>query len=376
MAKYDALLVGAGLFNAVIAAELTKRGKSVLVVDRRTSVGGNCASTSKDGIEVHQYGAHIFHTSDPAVWEFANRYDMFMPFVNSPIAEYRRAKTDSARIFNLPFNMNTFSQLWPGRCEYPAGAKSIIEEKTREFRKDRYANLEEKALSMVGEEMYELFIRHYTEKQWGCKCTELDPGIITRIPLRFTYDNNYFNDTWQGIPSHGYSRWIAEMMSGATILLGVDYIDERKRLDELADHVFYSGMLDELFGYSEGRLPYRSLRFVTEKFDSANFQGVAVVNHTGPYPEYTRTIEHKHFTPWKPIDETGYTYITLEYPKEFTKGGEAYYPVRNEDSVAMWKTYMDMCPRNMTVTGRLGRFEYNDMDDTIAKALLVAGSVQ
>ena len=301
MAKYDVLLVGAGLFNAVLAASFVEKGKKVLVIDRRTEVGGNCATESVLGITVHKYGAHIFHTSDREAWEFANRFAEFMPFVNSPVAKYINM-TDTEwsckGVYNLPFNMITFAKLWPTECADPASAEMHIGKLTEKFRKLKYDNLEEKALSMVGEEMYELFIKHYTEKQWGCPCTELSPDIITRIPLRFTFDNNYFNDTWQGIPREGYSKWISNMLTGADLVLGEDYLSDRKRWDGEADHVFYSGMLDELFDYSDGCLPYRSLRFQTSQYATSNCQGVAVVNYTGPSPEYTRSIEHKHFAHW------------------------------------------------------------------------------
>lgn len=375
MAKYDVLLVGAGLFNAVLAAKFVELGKKVLVVDRRDSVGGNCATVCSEGIEIHKYGAHIFHTSDYKTWYFANRFDDFMPFVNSPVAVYRQDQYDMPQVFNLPFNMNTFVKVWPDKGFSPLSAKTAIAMATEKYKKDSYANLEEKALSMVGDELYELFIKHYTEKQWGCKCTELSPDIISRIPLRFTFDNNYFNDMWQGIPKHGYSRWIYKMFTGATMMLGVDYITDRKTLDGMADHVFYSGMLDELFDYQHGCLPYRSLEFKTDRLEVENFQGVAVVNHTGPYPEYTRTIEHKHFAPWNHNAMCAdYTFVTREYPRKFEKGGDAYYPVRNTESLTQWNAYHEMLPKNMTATGRLGRFEYNDMDDTIMKAMAVADS--
>ena len=373
MAKYDVLLVGAGLFNAVLATQFVEKGKKVLVVDRRGTIGGNCTTVCDEGIEIHKYGAHIFHTDNYSVWAFAKMYDDFMPFVNSPIAAYRENSGSIPKIFNLPFNMNTFVRVWPGKCVDPYSAKRIIEEQAQKYQKDSYANLEEKALSLVGEEIYELLIKHYTEKQWGCKCTELGPEIISRIPLRFTFDNNYFNDTWQGIPRHGYSKWIHNMLKGATVMLDTDYLSDRKTLDGMADHVFYSGMLDELFDYQHGCLPYRSLEFKTCRINRSNFQGVPVVNYTGPFPDCTRSIEHKHFMPWnKDAIEAEYTFVTNEYPRKFEKGGEAYYPVRNAESLAQWNAYLEMLPKNMTATGRLGRFEYNDMDDTIMKALALS----
>ena len=373
MAEYDVLLVGAGLFNAVLAAKLVEKGRKVLVIDRRNGVGGNCATANLDGIEIHKYGAHIFHTSDREAWTFANRYGEFMPFVNSPVAVYRQDQYDMPQVFNLPFNMNTFVKVWPDKGFSPVSTKAAIATATEKYKKESYANLEEKALSMVGEELYELFIRHYTEKQWGCKCTELSPDIISRIPLRFTFDNNYFNDTWQGIPREGYTKWIDNMLAGAFVMTGVDYISDRKKFDAMADHVFYSGMLDELFDYQHGCLPYRSLEFKTDRWELDNFQGVAVVNHTGPYPEYTRAIEHKHFAPWNHKAMCAdYTFVTRECPRKFEKGGDAYYPVRNTESLAQWNAYHEMLPKSMTATGRLGRFEYNDMDDTIIKALAMA----
>lgn len=373
MNNYDVLLVGAGLYNAVLAAKFVEAGKKVLVIDRRDTIGGNCATENDNGITVHKYGAHIFHTSDRETWEFANRYDTFHPFVNSPIAEVHRENTPApVEFYNLPFNMNTFTKLWP-KCVGPADVINHVEEVTAPFRKETYANLEEKALSMVGPEIYELFIKHYTEKQWGCKCTELGPEIISRIPLRFIFDNNYFNDTWQGIPMHGYTAWIHMMFTGATMKLGQDYISDRKFWDSQADHVFFSGMLDELFDYSNGCLPYRSLRFESTRWPTSNFQGVAVVNFTSAWPDYTRSIEHKHFEPWnRTVQESNFSIVTKEYPAKFEKGGDAYYPVRNAESLGMWNEYLAMCPKNMTVTGRLGRFEYNDMDDTIMKALATA----
>lgn len=363
---YDALMVGAGLFNAVLTAKLVERGKSVLVIDRRKEIGGNCATYEDDGITVHKYGAHIFHTSKPDIWNFANRYALFYPFVNSPIAKVLR--NGKAEVYNLPFNMNTFSKLWG--CTSPEKAMELIYMKREPYQKETYSNLEEKALSLVGEEIYELFIKHYTEKQWGCKCTELSPDIIKRIPLRFTYDNNYFDDIWQGIPEGGYTRWIEKMLSGATVLLGADYIPSREKWDSMAGMVFYSGMLDELFDYELGELPYRSLEFSITKPDVHDFQGVAVVNHTTDKSPFTRTIEHKHFMTWnKRILEDCHTILTYEYPKEFSRGGEAYYPVVNEDSKKLYTEYYKMLPSKVYATGRLGRFEYNDMDVTIAKAL-------
>ena len=371
--KFDAILVGAGLFNAVLANKLGRAGKKVLVIERRGELGGNCATERMGTINVHKYGAHIFHTSEKKVWDFANLFDEMMPFVNSPVAMVTREGHTNPEVFNLPFNMNTFTKLWPDVLSV-ADAKKRIEESAKKFDKLVYTNLEERALSMVGEEIYELFIKGYTEKQWGKSCKELDANIITRIPLRFRFDNNYFNDVYQGIPKNGYTHWISNMFDGvAQVITGEDYLKCKDEWNDRADLVFYSGRLDEYFDYSLGDLPYRSLKFVTEEKDTDNYQGVAVVNYTQRHPDYTRTIEHKHFEPWNQLAMMeSKSIVSFEYPQEMTRDTEAYYPVKSKESSELYRKYREMLPLNVIPTGRLGMYRYNDMDDTISQALQLA----
>lgn len=371
--KFDAILVGAGLFNAVLANKLGRAGKKVLVIERRGELGGNCATERMGTINVHKYGAHIFHTSEKKVWDFANLFDEMMPFVNSPVAMVTREGHTNPEVFNLPFNMNTFTKLWPDVLSV-ADAKKRIEESAKKFDKLVYTNLEERALSMVGEEIYELFIKGYTEKQWGKSCKELDANIITRIPLRFRFDNNYFNDVYQGIPKNGYTQWISNMFDGvAQVITGEDYLKCKDEWNDRADLVFYSGRLDEYFDYSLGDLPYRSLKFVTEEKDTDNYQGVAVVNYTQRHPDYTRTIEHKHFEPWNQLAMMeSKSIVSFEYPQEMTRYTEAYYPVKSKESSELYRKYSEMLPLKVVPTGRLGMYRYNDMDDTISQALRLA----
>lgn len=371
--KFDAILVGAGLFNAVLANKFGRAGKKVLVIERRGELGGNCATERMGTINVHKYGAHIFHTSEKKVWDFANLFDEMMPFVNSPVAMVTREGHTKPEVFNLPFNMNTFTKLWPDVLSV-ADAKKRIEESAKKFDKPPYTNLEERALSMVGEEIYELFIKGYTEKQWGKSCKELDSNIITRIPLRFRFDNNYFSDVYQGIPKNGYTHWISNMFDGvAQVITGEDYLKCKDEWNDRADLVFYSGRLDEYFDYSLGDLPYRSLKFVTEEKDTDNYQGVAVVNYTQRHPDYTRTIEHKHFEPWNQLAMMeSKSIVSFEYPQEMTRDTEAYYPVKSKESSELYRKYREMLPPNVVPTGRLGMYRYNDMDDTISQALQLA----
>jgi UDP-galactopyranose mutase len=324
-------------------------------------------------INVHKYGAHIFHTSEKKVWDFANLFDEMMPFVNSPVAMVTREGHANPEVFNLPFNMNTFTKLWPDVLSV-ADAKKRIEESAKKFDKLVYTNLEERALSMVGEEIYELFIKGYTEKQWGKSCKELDANIITRIPLRFRFDNNYFNDVYQGIPKNGYTQWISNMFDGvAQVITGEDYLKCKDEWNARANLVFYSGRLDEYFDYSLGDLPYRSLKFVTEEKDTDNYQGVAVVNYTQRHPDYTRTIEHKHFEPWNRLAMMeSKSIVSFEYPQEMTRDTEAYYPVKSKESTELYRKYCEMLPFKVVPTGRLGMYRYNDMDDTISQALQLA----
>jgi len=369
--EFDYLMVGAGLFNAVLTAKFVAAGKKVLVVERRKVVGGNCYTYDDDGITVHKYGAHIFHTSNRDVWDFANKYADFHPFVNSPIAMVDTPNGTQA--WNLPFNMNTLTRFDPA-CLTPADAEHLLAELRAPFYKDHYDNLEEKALSMVGLGIYDMFIRGYTEKQWGKPCDELPPEIITRIPVRTTYDNNYFNDDYQGIPVGGYTRWIINMLAGSTVLTGMDYLSNREKLDSSARIVFYSGRPDELFDYKLGELEYRGLRFETEDCPGENYQGVAVVNYPSKTVPYTRKIEHRHFmsrTEQASIKRT-HTVVSTEYPVAAAKGDDAFYPVNTTENRDRYHEYVAMKPANMVFTGRLGLNRYNDMDDTIAQALDMA----
>lgn len=366
--EYDAVLVGAGLYNAALAAQMVDAGMKVLVLERRDSVGGNCADVKMDGILVHRHGAHIFHTSDVNVWNFACRFCEMMPYVNSPIALTRRKPENALGAYNLPFNMNTFSKIWSAVHE-PDAMREIIEHEAMPFVKDSYANLEEKALSMVGPTIYNMFIKGYTEKQWGKQCTELPPDIITRIPLRFDFDNNYFNDIYQGIPKDGYTAWINSMLDGADVICGVDYLKSRKVWDAKAPLVYYSGRVDELLDYRLGDLPYRSLKFDTQRLDVQNYQGVAVVNFPLAEHRHTRSIEHKHFARWDAEAKAlPYTYVTHEYPAAMGVGTEPYYPVRDQRGIDLFESYSGLVPPNIRLTGRLGKFLYADMDDTIAAA--------
>lgn len=362
--KYNFLLVGAGLFNAVCAKELTDRGFSCLVIDRRSHVGGNCYTewNSIASCYEHVYGAHIFHTSKKHIWNYVNNISEFNNFVNSPVANYH------GKIYNLPFNMNTFVRLF--NVSTPDEALKKIE--SERVKIDNPKNLEEQALSLVGKTIYETLIKEYTEKQWGCKCEDLPPEIIKRLPLRFTYNNNYFNDTYQGIPYNGYTFIINKMLSKCDVVLDkevdIDYIN-RLITSRCVGQVIYTGRIDELFKYVHGCLDYRSLRFETELVPKDNVQGNAVVNYTSHDVPYTRIIEHKFFNP--PAFDTGYSLITKEYPIS-ADISEAYYPINNERNMEIYKKYrsdVDSLNSGLYVEGRLGRYEYNDMDKTIEKAL-------
>ena len=356
---YDILLVGAGLFNAVLAHHFIKQGKSVLVVEKRNHIAGNCYTYNEHNIDVHQYGAHIFHTSNEQVWKFVNQFGEFNSFINSPIANYKD------EIYNLPFNMNTFNRLYG--VITPEQAKNQIIKETRDCFTDNPKNLEEQAINLVGKKMYEKLIKHYTEKQWGRKCTELPPEIIKRLPLRFTYDNNYFNDKYQGIPVEGYTRLIAKMYEGADIVLDTDFLKDKEHWEDMTDKVFYSGCIDEYYDYCYGPLEYRSVRFETEVFDKENYQGNAVVNYTSDEEPYTRIIEHKHFNN-RGSDKT---IISKEYSSEWKKGDVPYYPVNNDKNNALYQKYKDIKNDKVVFVGRLGSYKYFDMDDTIEAAFKV-----
>ena len=357
--QYDYLIVGAGLYGAVFAHELTKRGKRVLVIDRRDHIAGNIYTREIEGINVHEYGAHIFHTSDREVWDYVNRFAEFNHYVNCPVAVYKD------ELYNLPFNMNTFSKMWGVRT--PAQAQAKIAEQVAELHITEPKNLEEQALSLVGTDVYTKLIKGYTEKQWGRDCRELPAFIIKRLPCRFTYDNNYFSDRFQGIPMGGYTKMVARMLNGVEVRLGVDYFDLIKAEPEIADTVVYTGCIDEFFGYQLGALQYRSVRFETEVLDEENYQGNAVVNYTEREVPYTRIIEHKHFE----FGQQEKTVISREYSAEWRPGLEPYYPVNDEKNSALYAAYKKLADAqgNVIFGGRLGQYRYYDMDKVIRAAL-------
>ncbi len=360
--KYDYLIVGAGLFGAVFAHEAGKKGKKCLVVDRRNHIGGNIYTEEIEGIQVHRYGAHIFHTSNKEVWEYVNRFAEFNHYINSPIAVYKD------ELYNLPFNMNTFSKMW--NIKIPAEAKEIIDRQIADLGITEPANLEEQALSLVGRDVYEKLIKGYTEKQWGRKCTELPAFIIRRLPLRFTYDNNYFNDRYQGIPIGGYTAIIKKLLEQADVKLGTDYLKERETYKDMADRIVFTGMIDEYFDYILGALEYRSVRFETEVLDCPNYQGNAVVNYTEREVPYTRIIEHKHFE----FSTSDKTVISREYSSEWKVGDEPYYPVNDERNSSLYEKYKELAEKEKRVVfgGRLGAYKYYDMDKVILAALELA----
>ena len=359
MRKYDYLIVGAGLFGSVCARELADRGKRVLVIEKRDHIGGNCYTENVGGIEVHRYGAHIFHTSDKQVWDYVNRFAEFYPFVNSPLAAYK------GELYNLPFNMNTFYRLWGTKT--PQEAKRILE-KQRHNAPAVPANLEEQALKLAGKDIYEKLIKGYTEKQWGRDCRDLPAFILKRVPLRFTFDNNYFNDIYQGIPADGYTAMFEKLLEGTEVRLNTDFLKERGRYENIADTVIYTGTIDEYFGYKYGALEYRSLRFETERLETENYQGNAVVNYTEREVPYTRIIEHKHFSGrGKAVP---FTVITREYPQSWAPGEEAYYPVNDERNERLYEKYRSLAGRGQVVFGgRLGMYKYSDMDKIVLSAL-------
>lgn len=361
MHDYDYLIVGTGLFGAIFAHEATKAGRSCLVVDRRSHIGGNCYTREEDGIHVHQYGAHIFRTSCPKVWAYVNQFAEFNQFVNSPIA------VSHGRVFNLPFNMNTFYALWGTKT--PAEAQAVIACQRAEI-KGEPRNLEEQAIHLVGRDLYELLIKEYTEKQWGRPCRELPSSILRRLPLRFTYDNNYFNARFQGIPIGGYTRIFERLLEGCEVHLGVDYLQESEGLGAIAKRTLYTGAIDAFFDYAEGPLEYRSLRFEEERLEEENHQGVAVVNHNDADVPYTRTIEHKHFE----FGTQPFTIVSKEYPLEWHVGDEPYYPIESEANRARYARYLERAKAHPDIIfgGRLGSYRYTDMQDTIIAALALA----
>ena len=356
---YDYLIVGAGLFGAVFAQQATKSGKRCLVIDRRRHIGGNVYTEPVEGIQVHRYGAHIFHTSDEQVWKYMNQFARFNRYINSPIAVYQN------QIYNLPFNMNTFYQLWGVRT--PQEARQKIREQVAPWQNREPNNLEEQALCLVGEHVYVKLIKGYTEKQWGRDCRDLPPFIIRRLPLRFTYDNNYFSDHYQGIPEGGYTAMIEKMLAGCEVQLKTNYFDFVREHPNVAKKVVYAGSIDEYFGYRLGVLEYRGLRFETQTLPCDNYQGNAVVNYTQREIPYTRIIEHKHFE----FGNQPNTVITHEYPCEWKRGMEPYYPVNNARNQTLYEQYQQLAQQEGRVIfgGRLGEYRYYDMDKTVRSAL-------
>ena len=356
---YDYLIVGAGLYGAVFAYEAKKRGKKCLVIDKRPHIAGNIYTESVEGINVHKYGAHIFHTSDKEIWEYINNFAEFNNYINSPVAVYKD------ELYNLPFNMNTFSKMW--NIKTPDEAKAIIAAQIAELGIEEPKNLEEQALKLVGTDVYTKLIKGYTQKQWGRKCTELPSFIIKRLPLRFTYDNNYFNDRYQGIPIGGYTAVIEKMLDGTDVLLNTDYFDYIKENPDIAGKVVYTGTIDRFYNYCYGALQYRSVRFETEILDSENYQGNAVVNYTDAEVPYTRIIEHKHFE----FGKQPKTVISREYSAEWTEGADPYYPVNDDENSKLYMKYKALADKEDGVIfgGRLGEYKYYDMDKVIRAAL-------
>lgn len=356
---YDYLIIGSGLFGSIFAYEANKRGKKCLVIDKRNHIGGNIYCKEVEGINVHEYGAHIFHTSNKEVWNYINSFAEFNRYTNSPVAIYKD------ELYNLPFNMNTFNKLWDVKT--PAEAKAKIEEQVKESNISNPKNLEEQAISLVGKDIYEKLIKGYTEKQWGTKATDLPSFIIKRLPVRFTYDNNYFNDKYQGIPIGGYTNIIEKMLDGIEVRLNTDFFANRKELEKLADKIVFTGMIDEFYDYKFGTLEYRSLRFEHEILNEENHQGNAVVNYTEYEIPYTRIIEHKHFE----YGTQPKTVITREYPAKWSKGDEPYYPINNERNNEMYEKYKELADKetNVIFGGRLAQYKYYDMHNVIEQAL-------
>lgn len=366
MSMYDFLIVGAGLFGSIFAHEANKAGKRVLVIDKRSHIAGNIYTENMDGIQVHKYGAHIFHTNNKKVWDYVNQFAEFNRYTNSPVAVYKD------ELYNLPFNMNTFSRMWGVKT--PEEAKNKIDEQVKEAGIKEPQNLEEQAISMVGKDIYEKLIEGYTGKQWGRPCRELPSFIIKRLPVRFTYDNNYFNDRYQGIPTGGYTQIIERMLEGVEVKLNTDFFEHKEELMKQAEKVVFTGMIDEYFDYCYGELEYRSLRFETEKLDVDNYQGNAVVNYTEYDVPYTRIIEHKHFEFLCQGEKSGSvqgTVITREYPSDWQKGDEPYYPMNDNRNNKLYAKYKKLAEQeaNVIFGGRLGMYKYYDMHNVVEEAL-------
>lgn len=356
---YDYLIVGSGLFGSVFAHEMHKKGKSCLVLERRPHVGGNIYYENKDGINIHTYGAHIFHTSNKKVWDYVNQFVEFNNYVNSPVANYK------GELYNLPFNMNTFTKMW-GVVTPKEAAEKIAQQRAEAGITDP-KNLEEQAISLIGTDIYTKLIKGYTEKQWGRSCKELPAFIIKRLPVRYTFDNNYFNDRYQGIPVGGYNKLIEGLLAGIEVRTGVDYLKCRDEYKNIAKKIVYTGPIDEYFGYKLGTLEYRGLRFETERLEEENHQGVAVMNYTDRETPWTRIIEHKHFE----FGTQPVTYVTKEYPADWQPGEEAYYPVNNARNQSLYEQYAALAQneQNVIFGGRLAEYKYYDMDDVVESAL-------
>ena len=359
MKKYDYLIVGAGLYGSIFAYEMNKQEKKCLVIDKRNHIGGNIYTEEIEGINVHKYGAHIFHTSNKEVWEYINQFCEFNNYINSPIANYK------GEIYNLPFNMNTFNKLWGVRT--PKEAQEKIEEQKKKYGIVEPKNLEEQAISLIGKDIYEKLIKGYTEKQWGRDAKDLPSFIIKRLPVRFTYDNNYFNDRYQGIPIGGYTKIIEKMLEGIEVRLNSNFFDKREEYENIADKIVFTGMIDEYYNCCFGKLEYRSLEFETEVLNEENYQGNAVVNYTEREIPYTRIIEHKHFE----YGQQEKTVITREYPCEWKEGDEPYYPVNNERNNKLYLKYKELADKEEKIIfgGRLGEYKYYDMDKVIEKVV-------
>lgn len=362
---YDYLIVGSGLFGSVFAYEATKKGKKCLVIDKRSNIGGNIYTENIENINVHKYGAHIFHTSNEEIWKYINNFAKFNNYINSPIAIYKN------ELYNLPFNMNTFNKLW--NVKTPEEAKRKIEEEKENAKIDNPENLEEQAISLVGKTIYEKLIKGYTEKQWGKRATQLPSFIIKRLPVRFTYDNNYFNDRYQGIPDGGYTNIIKQMLECVDVKLNYDYFEHKEELEKIAKKMIFTGPIDQYYKYCFGQLEYRSLKFETEILETENYQGNAVINYTEYEVPYTRIIEHKHFE----FGKQEKTVITREYPEKWNKDIEPYYPVNDEKNNCLYEKYKQLADKdeNVIFGGRLGQYKYYDMDKVIIEALDLAKKI-
>lgn len=361
MLKYDYLIVGSGLFGSVFAYQAKQTGKKSVIIEKRTHAGGNVYCENIADINVHKYGAHIFHTSNKKIWDFVNLFTPFNHYINSPIANYK------GRLYNLPFNMNTFYALWEVTTPHEAMRK--IEEQVQEANIKKPQNLEEQAISIVGKDIYDILIKGYTEKQWGRKCKDLPAFIIKRLPIRFIFDNNYFNDIYQGIPIGGYNKIINSLIDNIEIKTSTDFFSDRKYLESIVENIVYTGKIDEFYNYQLGKLEYRTLKFQTEIIDCENYQGNAVVNYTDISIPYTRIIEHKHFE----FGKQPKTVITKEYPVEWTDGAEPYYPVNDEKNTLLYNEYYKLAQAetNIIFGGRLAEYKYYDMDKVIERAFAV-----